>query len=170
MSAYCGIGFILIELITITSAVIPLTSEITLLTIFIFCYCITMAILAWYYFIIKRNTIMYTWYEFRKDSVVVKNLFKKSDTVYFKELPIVGIAYYIHGIMGSSVGSRHCYIYMTNQRIDNKYKDHINLLVSSKTFLKIGFNQKTYAYLMEHLSNSQKLSLSADAKRLGLIK
>ena len=122
------------------------------------------------YWMVHRSEMLYSWYEFREEGVVVKNLFKKSYLVLYSQCSTVGIGYYIHGILNSNVGSKLYYIYLSNQLIDEKYRHHMNLLNPSKNCLKIGYNRKTYEYLLQHLSESQSISLKADAKKLSLVK
>ncbi len=167
MTAYCGFVLLVFTLGPIVFSCYLLLPNIGYAQILFSFLCVVNSGLCAYW-MISRSETMYCWYVFNEEGIVVKNIFKRTYLVSYSEFANVGIGYYIHGVMNSDIGSKMYYIFFSKQMIDDQYKSQINLVKPSKTFLKIGFNQKTYQYLVEHLSNSHVKLLSMDAKRLGL--
>jgi len=169
MTAYCGFVLFVFTIGPIVLSCLLLAHDVSMREIFFSGMLVCLSCLCGYW-MVHRSEMLYSWYEFREEGVVVKSLFKRSYFVLYSQCNIVGIGYYIHGTLNSNVGSKLYYIYLSNQLIDEKYRHHMNLLIPSKSCLKIGYNKKTYEFLIQHLPKSQAVSLEADAKRLSLLK
>lgn len=102
---------------------------------------------------------IYSWCEFRKDSVIIRTLFQKKYQIDYEKCIDVGIGYYIHGGLVSNVGMRIMFIYLSYQKVAPKYKCQINSLKPTRTCIKIGFRKKTYQYLLNNLPQRQSKML-----------
>ncbi|MBQ4617913.1 MAG: hypothetical protein IJB27_06015 [Clostridia bacterium] len=168
MSVYVGISMILLTVAPLLFAGWLLwqhidTEEIVFAAMCLFCSLLMGNCM------IRHSGVAYSWYEFQDGAVVVKNLFKKSYSIPYRQLHNTGIGFYIHGILGSRVGSKHTYIYLSHQLVDESLKCNINHLHLSKTCIKVAFNRKLYEFLLTRLSKEQAWAITADAHKLSLI-
>lgn len=88
---------------------------------------------------------------FEKDKVIVKCLFRKTYSISYDKFKDAGIAYYIHGVLNSPLGSRVNYIYFAGRKLSDEQKCNVNFLKPSKSFVKLGYNRKNYDDLMKVL-------------------
>lgn len=65
----------------------------------------------------------------------------------------------MHGVLNSGVGSKKSFIYLSDRKIDEKYKSNMNLMKPTDTCIKIGFRKKTYRYLSNVLPPKQLMML-----------
>lgn len=88
---------------------------------------------------------------FEKDKVIVKCIFRKTYSISYDKFKDVGIGYYTHGVLNSSLGSNVSYIYFACGKLKDEQKYNINLLKPSKSFVKLGFSKKNYDDMIEVL-------------------
>ncbi len=109
---------------------------------------------------------MLAWVSLDESKLKITALFRKSHSIEYSKCVDVGIAYYFHGAINSSViGSKVYYIYLSYTYLKPKYKNNINLAQPTKTFVKIGYSKKTYEYLMKVLPKRQAIMLCDSYKR-----
>lgn len=94
---------------------------------------------------------LYSYGIFNKDRVIVKCPLRKTYVIEYKDIKDVEIGYYFHGAYNTSLGSKVKYIYFAKRKLSEEQKSNLNLLKPSKSFIKIGYNQKTYNYLIDIL-------------------
>ena len=169
MTAYVGFTSILFIIGPVIFMIVVLTAQVSVATICLSGFCICCSVM-WGMILVKYGAYVFSWCELSENEVIIKTWFKKPYIIRYDQCSDIGIGFYIHGVMNSSLGSKHYYIYLSYGRIDESLKSRINHLVSSKTCLKIGYNRKTYEYLLQHLPKSKAISLKADAKKLSLVK
>ena len=92
-------------------------------------------------------------------AVTVKRLFKRDCVIEYAKCNAVGIGSYIHAIAPTSVGTEQKFIYLSYERLTDRLVNNINQLNPDKSRVKIGFSEKTYRYLMEHLPPDQAAKL-----------
>lgn len=92
-------------------------------------------------------------------AVTVKRLFKRDCVIEYAKCNAVGIGSYIHTIAPTSVGTEQKFIYLSYERLTDRLVNNINQLNPDKSRVKIGFSEKTYRYLMEHLPPEQASKL-----------
>lgn len=168
MSVYVGISMILLTAAPLLFAGWLLWQHIDTEEIVFAAMCLFVSLLMGNC-MIRHSDVAYSWYEFQDGAVVVKNLFKKSYSIPYSRLYNTGIGFYIHGILGSRVGSKHVYIYLSHQLVDESLKRNINRLHPSEFCIKVAFNRKLYEFLLTRLSKEQAWSIMADARQLALV-
>ncbi len=168
MSVYVGVSTILLTVAPLLFAGWLLWQHIGIGEIVLAIQCLVCSLLMGNC-MIRHSDVAYSWYEFQDGAVVVKNLFKKSYSIPYSQLYNTGIGFYIHGILGSRVGSKHIYIYLSHQLVDESLKCNINRLHPSKTCIKVAFNRKLYEFLLTRLSKEQAWSIMADARKFSLV-
>ncbi len=168
MSVYVGVSMILLTVAPLLFAGWLLWQHLGIGEIVLAIQCLVCSLLMsnW---MIRHSDVVYSRYEFRQDAVVVRNLFKKTYSVPYSQLYNAGIGFYIHGILGSRVGSKHYFIYLSHQPVEESLKCNINRLHPSETCIKVAFNRKLYEYLLTCLSKGQAWSVTADARTLSLV-
>ena len=88
---------------------------------------------------------------FEKDRVIVHTLFRKEFTINYCDVSDIGVAFYIHGIMGGNGGARVKYIYLSKRAVPNRYKKNVNYIKPNKSFIRLAYNKKNYRDLMNIL-------------------
>ncbi|MCH5315796.1 MAG: hypothetical protein J1E81_07770 [Eubacterium sp.] len=88
---------------------------------------------------------------FEKDKVIVHTLFRKKFTINYCDVLDIGVSFYIHGILGSNMGSKVKYIYLSKRAVPNRYKKNVNYIKPNKSFIRLAYNKKNYRDLMNIL-------------------
>lgn len=101
---------------------------------------------------------------FKKDRVIVYTLFRRKFEIKYSDISDIGVSFYIHGILGSNIGSKVKYIHLSKRAVPNGYRKNINFIKPNKSFIKLAYNEKNYRDLANILPNdlSTKLSQSIE--------
>ena len=117
-------------------------------------------------FIYKNAIQLYSWGTFDEKGIQIKTLFsKKPIVIEYTKCKSIGIGLYVHGVMGSSLGSKVKYIFFSYQPFNEEYRLNINLWKPSPTRIKIEFNKKLYDYLLTVLPGEQATCLKNDYEK-----
>lgn len=156
---YCVCCLFVLLLLTLSFSIIVLMSEISFATLFILIMCIG-TLLIYGYLFVRLNNQFLLWGVFNEKGIVVKTIFKKSVCFEYSKCKDIGLAYYVHHLWYSSVGSKVKYIYLSYDIVDKKYLKQINKLKNNERFIKIRFCPKAYRYLKENMPYKQKSMLN----------
>ena len=161
IDAFCAViapsillGFLLFVISSFSTGI-----DIPRIILLIFCI---LCIIVWTVNLHRARIQLYSWGDFCAESVRVKPLFSKPFSIMYKNCSGCGIGYYKHGILNSQVGTRVCYIFLSYNKFDEKYRTRINLWHPTKTQIKVRFDKDLYDYLIEVLPKSSALALKND--------
>ncbi len=169
MTAFYAVVFVAFIVFPVLAIPFILLSRVCSATIFLSAGFLLTSIL-WCFYGRSVNITMqfYTWYVFKGDCVIICTLFHQKTQVQYADYADVGVGYYSHGLLNTTVGSKVWFIYLADHKIDSKYKDRMNMLKPSQGCLKVGFRKKTYQYLLNNLPTRQAKMLErsyADRER-----
>lgn len=111
--------------------------------------------------IIRKRDILFCWGIFDEKGIVIRPLLKKSYRIDYSKCADVGIGIFYAG-KGGNGGFAHRYIYLSYGYISNEHKCNINRLLPSNSCVKIGYNKKTYDYLVNVMPLIQSRMLTKD--------
>lgn len=159
MNAYAGICMIFLCMLPVALIAFILCIEVSALAIMI-AFLLVIVLLLMVVYMLKYSDRLYSWGTFYKDKVIVKNPFRKKFTVEYNKLVDVGVGYYFHGVTHSQIiGSKIKYIYLSCTYLTKKDKVNLNMLPINESFIKVGYSDKLYNYLLSVLSRKQSVSL-----------
>lgn len=162
MTAFFAVMAAAFVVFPILAVPLILSSGISTGSIMVAAFCVLVSVI-WCLYGRSVNIAMqlYTWCEFQKDNVTVRTLFHGKYQVDYVNCTDVGVGYYVHGVLNSNIGTKVPFIYLSCHKVDAKYKCQMNQLKPSRTCIKIGFRQKTYQYLLDHLPPKQRSMLES---------
>lgn len=164
ITIFCAVMMIVFVVCPIIAIPFIFSSEVSISTIFISVCCALTSLL----FVVYLRTVsnqLYTWCIFGKDGIIIRTLFQKKYRIDYTKCFDVGIGCYTHGVLNSNFGSKVPFIYLSYDRVDEKFKSQMNLLKPSKTCVKIGFHEKTYQFLLNCLPSKQAIMLQKSYTR-----
>ena len=154
LTSYVSICVVVLIIFPIVFALITLLSAVNGATIFLSFMCLASSIL-WLCNLLKTHRELFAWCTFCECSVKIKMLFEKSFELEYDKCVDIGVGYYIHSTLNSSLGNKVLYIYLSYDKLQEKYKKHINLLRVTDRCVKIGYKKETLDFLMNKLPKQQ---------------
>lgn len=119
-----------------------------------------------YFIIVKEVMQLYAWCEFTDTCVRLTTIFGKKYELKYDECKDIGVGYYFHRALNSSLGSKVLCIYLSYEYIPKRFKTQMNQLHSSATCFKIGYSKKTLDFLLENLPQKQKQMLERNKQTI----
>ena len=163
MGAYCAIMIIVLYFVIIIFTIIdlltpPISNSQIILAVFG-----VVAVIIWGVFINKYAMQFYSWGTFTNKGITIKSIFsKKCIEIEYAKCKSIGIGLYVHGVMGSDVGSKVKYIFFSYDEFEEPFRLNMNLWHPSETRIKVGYNKKLYDYLLTVLPEEQATVLKSD--------
>lgn len=112
----------------------------------------------------KRNHYrLFTVAEFGENHVVIRTLFKKPRTVNYDEFKCCCMAYYIHGVLNTSLGSTVRYVILSKEPFPSEYRERVNLWKFDEDTIRVGYSKE----LVEYLLNVLPRKLAFELKQYG---
>jgi hypothetical protein len=158
MTIYCGIAAVLIWILMLVFMIFLITSKNTtsddganfvLVPLCAMFFCIFSCCI----FSIADQLFSYGIFE--KDRVVVKCPFRKTYVIEYQNIKEVACGFYMHSVLNAGhIGSKVNYIYFAGRKLSDVQKTNLNMLKPSKSFIKFGYSEKTYNYLIETLPDN----------------
>ena len=121
--------------------------------------------LIWGVYIRQISRDLYSWGLFKRDRITVHTWFQPSYDFIYSKCRNCGIAYYTHGVLNSSLGTKHYYIYLSYNSFDEGFRCRINRFKITQTQLKVSFRQDLFEHLMLVLPPKQANHLVRDYKK-----
>ena len=165
MTAYAAVICPLLVIAPLAFAVIVLCSEISGATLFLAALCCGCSIFYGIY-IWKEAFQLYAWGEFQETAVRVRCLLRKEFALQYENCVGVGIESYRHNAIHTNIGSKVCFIYLSYDYYDTKYRGKINCWKPNERRIKVQFDQDLYEYLLAVLPKKQANLLQQDFKNL----
>ena len=156
----CAIFSVILCLSPLSFASLVLKKGVDENSIWVVVFCIICTLFFCFY-VISISNQLFSWAHFKKNSVEIFVPFKKKINMQYDKCCDIGVASYTHGFLNSKSGTKFTYIYLSYNIIDKKYKNNINLLKPTNEFIKFGYTQKTYDYLIKVLPSKQSNMLRA---------
>ena len=166
MNAFAGIVLVVFCVLPIILAKFILTFEDSVTSKVMAVLCVFASILCVAY-MVRYSDRLFSWGVFEEDRVVVKNPFKRIFYIEYDKLVDVGFGYYVHGILNTQVGSKVNYIYLSCVYLTEKDKINTNLLPITNKFVKVGYSEKLYNYLIDVLPEKQSRKLKRSKEEFG---
>ncbi len=154
LTVYVGLALILLILMPIGFSIIVLTSDINIATLTLALMCFICS-LVYILYLLKTNKQLFSWCIFSDCSVKVRTLFGSDFLLEYNKCTDIGLGYYKHSVLNSSLGSIVWYIYLSYDRVPKEYTSQINLLKTTDSCIKIGFRKETLCFLMKNLPSTQ---------------
>ncbi|MBQ7247583.1 MAG: hypothetical protein IJS22_05795 [Lachnospiraceae bacterium] len=101
---------------------------------------------------------------FDHDHVTVRNILGGRIVLRYDQCVDCGIAYYTHTVVRSDHRIKKTYIYLSVNYLSEQEKQSINSVHYSASFVKIGYDYKTYLFLKKNLPVKQALMLEENFK------
>lgn len=162
MTAYLAIGLPLLYIIMpLAFGAIFLMHPIEPVSIVISIFCVLCVIVGIIY-MRKVSRQLYSWGTFDEEGISIVSFLVGKTTILYKNCKSCGIGYYFHNAVGTSLGSRVCYIFFSYEPFDESYRTRMNMWKPSETRIKIEFNKKTYNYLLSVLPDAYVRVLQRD--------
>lgn len=158
VNIFCAVFLIALCIFILVFGIFILSEDKSTGSITASVFCIV-CFLYFLFYSIKVSNQLFAWGTFKENGVEIFVPFKKKYIIEYSKCVDVGMAYYVHGIMNSKNGTKFTYIYLSYNLLDEKYKDKINLVKPSENFIKFGFTEKTYKYLIDVLPEKQSKML-----------
>ena len=162
INAYVGIALLLFVVGSLFCAVALVTMESADAGSVLCAFICLLAVIFWGLYARQCALQLYAWISLNQSSVRVKALLTKPFVIWYKDCKCIRIGYYTHGIANSSIGSKVYYIILSHSVLNERDLACINLWKPSKSGIKIGFNKKTYNYLLSVLPEKQRQLLFQD--------
>lgn len=121
--------------------------------------------LIWGVYIRQISRELYSWGTFKSDKVIVRTWFQPSFDFIYSKCRGCGIAYYTHGVLNSSLGTKHYYIYLSYDSFDERFRGAINKFKITQTQLKVSFRQDLFEHLILVLPPKQANHLMQDYEK-----
>ena len=150
--------------VSIIFALIALSTEVSIATLFITLLCIACTII-WCIYIRSVSNQLYCWGYFDDSSIQVKRCMGEKYILEYTKCRAVGICMYTHGILNSRFGTDIFFIFFSYGPFDEKYRFNLNLWRPSRTRVKVEFDWKLYNYLLDVLPERQARSLQHDCEK-----
>ena len=165
MTIYCAIIPIIAIIIFIKLSIVIFERGIDFFSIVFALWCVGFVII-WGLIMHKYTLQFYSWGIFDEKGIQIKTLFsKKCIEIEYAKCKSIGIGLYVHGVMGSGLGSKVKYIFFSYQPFNEDYRLNINLWQPSPTRIKIEFSKKLYDYLLTVLPEEQATCLKNDYEK-----
>lgn len=164
ITMFAAVVHIIFIIASIVFTVLVLTSEFSMATIFLSLFFISCALICiinvW-----KICDQLYTVGTFYSERIDIKPLIHKKYSIKYKDLSSIGIGYYYHGFQNQNLGIKMCFIFFSQEKFDEQYRDRINLWKPSLQQVKVEFDIDLYNYLIQILPQKQALALETDFRK-----
>jgi hypothetical protein len=107
-----------------------------------------LVVLFYIFLLILTAPYYLSWGVFEKDKLTIKCLFRKDIVIEYEKMKDAGVGYYFHSGMGTPIGSRVNYLYLSGKKLTDFQKEHMNMIPLSKSFLRCGIKKDLYEYLL----------------------
>ena len=114
------------------------------------------------YMMRKFSLLCYSWGMFDEKGVHIKSLFSKNFEIEYAKCKSIGIGLYVHGIMGSDLGSKEKYIFFSYGGFREQFRLNINQWQPNETRIKVKYSKKLYNYLLTVLPEEHANALKTD--------
>ena len=105
----------------------------------------------------------YSWGVFDEKGVIVKSLVsKKQIEIEYAKCKSIGIGLYVHGVLGSDLGSKEKYIFFSYGDFREQFRLNINQWQPNETRIKVKYSKKLYDYLLTVLPEEHATALKSD--------
>ncbi len=111
---------------------------------------------------------LFSLYIFDDEKILVKGLFFKQYSLYYEKMSSIEMASYVHGVLNSSLGSKHHYVCFSYDKFDPKYRNQINRWKTDKRSVKVEYTPKLCAFLLDVLPSRQRNKLLVSKNRSDL--
>lgn len=163
MGAYVGIMGILFIIGPLIFAIVMLTPRIDAGRVFIALWCVATSILMIVYMRhVRMDLQCYSWGTFDEKGVHIKSLFSKNIEIEYAKCKSIGIGLYVHGVMGSDLGSKEKYIFFSYGGFREQFRLNINQWQPNETRIKVKYSKKLYDYLLTVLPEEHANILKSD--------
>ena len=110
----------------------------------------------------KFSLLFYSWGTFDEKGIHIKSLFSKNFEIEYEKCKSIGIGLYVHGVMGSDLGSKEKYIFFSYGGFREQFRLNINQWQPNKTRIKVKYSKKLYDYLLTVLPEEHITALKND--------
>ena len=161
MGAYCAIApFVLIAL-SIAMPIILSARGFDFFTV-LFALCGVGGVIIGILMMHKFSLLFYSWGTFDEKSIHIKSLFSKNFEIEYEKCKSIGIGLYVHGVLGSDLGSKERYIFFSYGGFREQFRLNINQWQPNETRIKVKYSKKLYDYLLTVLPKQQAKMLKND--------